>query len=213
MRNLYSIVYIKKKKMNRNSQQLMRSGSRGITSGIDKRLISNPSPTNTMGNVSNAKVETGFHSIVLTWTADAAKRTCVIGDPDNLIASTFSGSAIGGTFVDPTGGSTPDIQSWKRSVGSAPISIQQINIKTNDEFQFDNNFMIAQADHNGAFGAMPIHNTNYERNNQEIKERLTLRFAAEQYITLNSLRAIYFDLNANASLTLTLSIAYAAGRA
>lgn len=199
--------------MSRNSQSLMRGGNRGITGGIDKRIISNPTPQNTMGNVANARVETGFHSVVLSWAAAAADRTCIIGDPDNLIAATFVGAAITGAFVDPTGGSTPDIQAWKRSLGSNPISIQQINIKTNDEFQLDNNFLIAQSDHNGAFGAMPIHNTNYERNNQEIKERLTLRFPPEQYITLNSLRAIYFKLNANASLTLTLSIAYASGRA
>lgn len=204
--------------MNRNALQLSRSGSKGFASGIQRRTVANAPVQNTVGPTARAGAEGNLKTLVMTFknTSTTSAKTCIIGDPDNLIAAAFASDAVvSGTFHNPDIFSGPDIASWKKSLGANPISIQQMNLKvgSGQDSQFANSFIIAEADHNNVKKSFPIINSQYERNNQQIAERLTLNFGTEGIITLNAFRAIFFDLNPESELTITFSIAYASGRA
>lgn len=201
---------------NRNAIQLARGGS-NLQSGIKRNIVANPQLRHTVGPTAKASVETTLKTIVLKFDAAAAARTCIIGDPDNLIANAFAADALGAgnTFNNPSSISGSNVTAWKNSLASNPVTVQSLNLQVSagDSAQFDNNFILAQADYNGSRSSVPLIPALYRRNNQQIAEILTLDLDPGSFFTLDAFKAMYFNLDADTSLTIVMSLAYTSGRA
>jgi hypothetical protein len=200
---------------NRNAIQLAKGGSQ-LQAGIKKNVVANPQLRRSVGPTANASVETTLKTIVLNFDSASAARTCIVGDPDNLIANAFGADAlVASTFNNPSSIAGSNVTTWKNSLASNPVTVQAIKLRvsTGDAAQFDNNFILATADHNGSRSSVPLIPALYRQNNQQIAEILDLNLDPSSFFTLDAFKAMYFNLNADTSLSMVLSLAYTAGRA